>query len=308
MTTDAFIDRTEYPAGVPCLIDTEQPDPEAAAEFYGGIFGWEFENKLPPGNDKYLVASLHGLDVAAIATPTPGVPGTPTWNTYVSVDDADTTTARAATLGADVIVAPVDAGPPGSTAGRWAALIDPDGAHIRLWQPGYRHGAQLVNAPGSWNSSDLATANVDGAKAFYGEIFGWKADPVDFGGGDTDGDSFMWRLPGYGDFLAIRDPDIKRRHAEPWVPKGFSDAIGWMTAVGGSSDTAPPSERSPRWTVTFSVSSTDTVVEQAVKLGARVVSPPADRGGGVVRTATIEDPQGAVFTVGSYDPTALAET
>ena len=41
----------------------------------------------------------------------------------------------------------------------------------------------------------------------------------------------MWRLPGYGDFLAIRDPDIKRRHAEPWVPKGFSDAIGWMTAV-----------------------------------------------------------------------------
>ena len=49
MTDDAILDRTEYPPGVPCLIDTEQPDPEAAAEFYGGIFGWEFENKLPPG-------------------------------------------------------------------------------------------------------------------------------------------------------------------------------------------------------------------------------------------------------------------
>ena len=235
MTDDAILDRTDYLPGVPCLIDTEQPDPEAAAEFYGGIFGWEFENKLPPGiSDKYLVASLHGLDVAAIASPTPGVTGPPTWNTYVSVVDADATAAQAEALGADVLVAPVDVGPPGSIAGRWAALTDPDGAHIRLWQPGYRHGAQLVNAPGSWNSSDLVTTNATGAKAFYGAIFGWEADPVDFGGGDTDGDSFMWRLPGYGDFLAIRDPDIKRRHAEPWVPEGFSDAIGWMTAVADS--------------------------------------------------------------------------
>jgi uncharacterized protein len=298
MTNDAIIDRTEYPPGVPCLIDTEQPDPEAAAEFYGGIFGWEFENKLPPGTDKYLVASRHGFDVAAIATPTPGVTGTPTWNTYVSVVDADATTARAVTLGAEILIAPVDVGPAGSTAGRWGALTDPDGAHIRLWQPGYRHGAQLVNAPGSWNSSDLATTNADGAKAFYGAVFGWEADPVDFGGGDTDGDSFMWRLPGYGDFLAIRDPDIKRRHAEPWVPKGFSDAIGWMTAVGET-------QRPPRWSVTFTVSNTDEVVEEAAKLGATVISPPTDRGGGVVRVATLADPQGAEFTVGAFDPTAL---
>jgi uncharacterized protein len=296
--TDVPIDRTEYPPGVPCLIDTEQPDADAAAEFYGGIFGWEFENKLPPGNDKYLVASRNGLDVAAIATPTPGVTGTPTWNTYVSVADADASVAKAAELGAAVLVEPVDVGPPGSTAGRWAALTDPDGAPIRLWQPGYRHGAQLVNSPGSWNSSDLTTANGDGAKAFYGALFGWEADPVDFGGGDTDGAAFMWRLPGYGDFLAIRDPDIKRRHSEPWVPKGFSDAIGWMTVVA---DTARP----PHWSVTFTVSNVDQVVEKAMQLGANVVSPPSSRGGGVVRLATLEDPQGAEFIVGTYDPTAL---
>ncbi len=251
-----------------------------------------------PREDKYLVASRHGLDVAAIATPTPGVTGPPRWNTYVSVLDADATVAQAEALGAEVLVAPVDVGPPGSTAGRWAALTDPDGAPIRLWQPGYRHGARLVNSPGAWNSSDLTTTNAEGAKAFYGAIFGWEADPVDFGGGDTEGDSFMWRLPGYGDFLAIRDPDIKRRHDEPWVPKGFSDAIGWMTAVADT-------QRSPRWTVTFGVSNTDEVVESAVKLGARVISSPTDRGGGIVRVATIEDPQGAEFTVGSFDPSAM---
>ena len=300
MSDGPFIDRTEYPPGVPCWIDTEQPDPEAAAEFYGGLFGWEFENKLPPGiSDKYLVASLHGFEVAAIASPTPGVTGAPAWNSYVCVVDVDATAAQAVALGAEVLVAPVDAGPPGAIAGRWAALVDPDGAGIRLWQPGYRHGAQLVNAPGTWNSSDLSTDNVDGAKPFYGAIFGWQADPVDFGGGATDGAAFMWRLPGYGDFLAIRDPDIKARHSDPWVPEGFSDAIGWMTAATESST---PSERSPHWSVTFSVQGTDAVVERAVKLGGTVVSPPADRGGGVVRVATLRDPQGAEFTVGSFDP------
>ena len=42
-------ERTEYPAGVPCWVDTSQPDPEAAAAFYGGLFGWEFEDRTPPG-------------------------------------------------------------------------------------------------------------------------------------------------------------------------------------------------------------------------------------------------------------------
>ena len=120
---------------------------------------------------------------------------------------------------------------------------------------------------------------------------------MDFGGGPAEGDTFLWRLPGYGDFLAIRDPDIKRRHADASVPDGFSDAIGWMTAVGGDWSRS-------HWSVTFSVAGTDAVVERAVDLGGTVVSPPADRGGGVVRIATIRDPQGAEFTVGTYDPTA----
>ena len=33
----AELDR--YIPGVPCWIDTTQPDPDAAAAFYGGLFG-----------------------------------------------------------------------------------------------------------------------------------------------------------------------------------------------------------------------------------------------------------------------------
>ena len=85
------------------------------------------------------------------------------------------------------------------------------------------------------------------------------------------------------------------------MPKGFSDAIGWMTVVADATSAS-------RWSVTFAVTDTDAVAEQAAQRGGTVVSPPTDRGGGIVRVATIRDPQGAELTVSSYDPTAGATT
>ena len=35
-----------YPHGVPSWIDTEQPDPEAAQDFYQRLFGWAFATCL----------------------------------------------------------------------------------------------------------------------------------------------------------------------------------------------------------------------------------------------------------------------
>ena len=36
--------RADYPAGVPCWVDTSQPDPAGAARFYSGLFGWQTED------------------------------------------------------------------------------------------------------------------------------------------------------------------------------------------------------------------------------------------------------------------------
>lgn len=59
-------ERDGYIPGVPCALDTTQPDPEAAARFYSGLFGWECENVMPPEVEaKYFVARLRGRDVAA---------------------------------------------------------------------------------------------------------------------------------------------------------------------------------------------------------------------------------------------------
>src|SRR5215472_11295881 len=83
-------DRDGYIAGVPCWVDTSQPDPEAAAEFYGGLFGWEFEDAMPAGSPaRYLIARLRGGDVAAVGSQADGAPPAPAWKTYVWVDSAD---------------------------------------------------------------------------------------------------------------------------------------------------------------------------------------------------------------------------
>ena len=273
--------RDGFPPGVPCWIDTAQPDPMTAAAFYAGLFGWEFEDRMPadaPG--RYLVARLHGRDVAAIGSQFDAGPPVPAWSTYIWVDSADETAAKLTGAGGAVLGEPFDV----LDAGRMAVCADPAGAMFHLWQPGTHRGAQAVNEPGSWNWSDLVTSDLDGANAFYGTVFGWEADATEFGG-------MMWRLPGYADFLEQFDPELRQRHADFGAPPGFSDAIGWMMPL----DSGPP-----RWNVTFAVDDADATVARTVELGGWVVMPAVDVG--PTRTAVVADPEGAVFTISHFRP------
>ena len=184
-----MLERSEYPPGVPCWIDTAQPDPEAATRFYGGLFGWEFEDQMPsdaPGN--YFIARLHGLDVAAIGSQPDGAPPTPVWNTYVAVDSADDAATKITNAGGSTLAEPFDI----LDAGRMGIFSDPSGAVFSVWQAKQHIGAQLVNDPGTWNFSDLNTRDVDGAEAFYGAVFGWVAKSFGAGGMEFP----MFCLPG----------------------------------------------------------------------------------------------------------------
>jgi predicted enzyme related to lactoylglutathione lyase len=171
--------RDGYPHGVPCFIDTEQPDRQAAADFYGALFGWEIEDR-----GRYLMGRLDGADVAGVGAQL--THATAAWHTYVCVDSADAAAARVRSAGGSVLRGPQDLG----AAGRVAVCADPAGAGFRVWEPRERHGAELVNAPGAWNWSTLSTRDPAGAKAFYSAVFGWEVK------------AGMWRLPGHGDALA----------------------------------------------------------------------------------------------------------
>ena len=277
--------REGFPPGVPCWIDLNQPDPEAAAAFYGGLFGWQFTDLAPPDAGSYLVATLSGKQVAAIGSPLRGLPPDPAWNTYIGVASVDETVARVRDAGGTVSREAFDL----STAGRMAICTDPSGAAFRLWQPGTLRGAETVNAPGAWNFSEMNTDDPEGAIRFYGAVFGWEADEVEFG--STTG--IMVRLPGYADFLEQYDPGIRERHADFGAPPGFSDCVAWILPSRGAA--APP-----HWSVTFSVDDADAVAARSRELGGSVLTEPYDIP--PVRSAVIRDPQGAVFTASSFDP------
>ncbi len=280
-----MIERGAYIPGVPCWVDASRPEPEAAVAFYGGLFGWECEDIVPadaPGS--YFIARLRGRDVAAIGSPTDGVPETAAWQTYVAVASADATARAAQEAGGQVLAGPMDVG----DAGRMAVLRDPEGAVFCVWQAGRHHGAQLVNEPGTVNFNDLHTRDVEGAARFYGSVFGWHT--LDLGGGPA-----MWTLPGYGDHLEEMDPGMRERMAEVGAPEGFENVVAAIATI--------PAEQAgtvPHWNVTFAVDDADAVAERAVRLGGRVLVEPTDAPW--TRLAVIADPDGATFTASQFVP------
>jgi uncharacterized protein len=283
-------ERDGYIPGVPCWVDTSQPDPEAAASFYGGLFGWEIVDVMPPDSEgKYFSARIRGGEVAGVGSIPEGAPQMAMWNTYVWVDSADDTTAKVKAAGGNALMEPFDV----LDAGRMAVLTDPEGAVFCVWQAKEHKGAQLVNEPGTWNFSELNTRDPEGAKAFYGTVFGWEAETLDYGEGQTT----MWRLPGYGDFLERRDPDLRRRMAADGAPEGFEDAVAWLIPM--TSDQYPDDVPS-HWNVTFAGDDADAAADRAAKLGGQVRVPPFDAP--FVRMTVVSDPQGAAFTASKYVP------
>lgn len=265
-----------YPHGVPSWIDTEQPDPDAAQDFYRRLFGWTFETVSPPGTPMYAIARISDRDVAGLAR-SDGQPAG--WNTYIAVDDADATAARVTASGGEVLTGPFDPGP----AGRTAFCRDPAGASFRLWQAGRRIGAQAVNEPGTWNFSDLHT-DQPAEIGFYAEVFDWAVEDLGF--------ATLVRRPGYGDHLeATVDPDIRKRQQGVVAPPGFEDAIAWVGPL------EPGTE--PHWHVSIAVGDRDSTAETAKRLGAEVIGAEDTRW---TRTALIRDPQGAVLTASQFTP------
>jgi predicted enzyme related to lactoylglutathione lyase len=256
-------ERDGYQHGVPCWIDTWQPDAEAAAAFYTGLFGWPAQDTMPPGaGGQHFMCRLRGRDVAAIASRPQAAPPVTAWGTYVWVDSAHDAAARAAGAGGAVVMEPFDS----LDGGRIAIVADHAGAVLGVWQPGRHRGAQLINEPGAWSLSLLHTPDPEAAKAFYGEVFGWENEP--FGEAVT-----IWRLPGY----------VGGEPEQP-VPR---DTIGAMTESAGD---APP-----HWSIDFWVHDTDETAARAAELGGRVIVAPYDTPG--FRQAVLADSLGGAFSV-----------
>jgi predicted enzyme related to lactoylglutathione lyase len=120
--------------------------------------------------------------------------------------------------------------------GRMGILQDPGGSFISVWEPRAHIGAGLVNEPGTFAWSELATTDLAAVSAFYGKVFGW-------GVGEGSSDS--------GAIYTV-DGEV---------------VCGAHRAGEGEF---------PAWSVWFSVSDCDASAAQVVQLGGSVLMPPSD--------------------------------
>jgi uncharacterized protein len=249
--------RTSYAQGTPNWVDLQTTDQSAAKQFYGGLFGWTYDDQpMPEAGTVYSMAMLGGQTVAAIAPQPPdmaaaGAP--PMWNTYIAVDNVDDAVTKVAAAGGQVAMQPFDI----MDAGRMAFVMDPGGAGVALWQANQHIGATLVNEPGTLSWNELITSDPSAVK-FYEQVLGMTSSTMDMG----DGEYTLFEVGGQ--------------------------------QVGGSMP--PQMEGMPNyWNVYFAVEDADATAARAKELGGSVVAEPFDTPVG--RMAVIRDPQGATFSI-----------
>jgi len=239
------------------------PDTGGGESFYTALLGWgtqDWDNG--EAGDPYTMFVNGEAPIAGVMTLPPeaaaaGVP--PNWLGYVGVPDTDETASRVEALNGRVIHAPKDI--PG--VGRIAILADPQGGAFAVFTP--LEIPERSPAPGlgdfSWH--ELGTTDLEGAFAFYSEIFGWeKLEEHDMGGGA------LYRIFGRRGEQPIGGMYVK--------PQGMQGPPGWLYYV--------------------QVEDVAALLPRVSELGGQVLNGPMDvPDGGVV--AQCMDPQGAVFAL-----------
>ena len=108
-------------------------DPAAAKQFYGAVFGWEFDEEPSDRVGTYTIAKVGDamvagmIDMNALEMPAE-IPAN--WLVYFIVTDADAALDEIRSGGGSVMNGPIDIPP-----GRFAVVADPFGAAFAVMQP-----------------------------------------------------------------------------------------------------------------------------------------------------------------------------
>jgi predicted enzyme related to lactoylglutathione lyase len=233
-------------------------DLDAARRFYGGLFGWTFQETTRPGGGAYALAKQDGVYVAGLVPIGRRADGIrqSRWLPYVSVADVDQAVGRAMQSGGTVAV-----GARNVSVGRVAAIIDPEGAVIglarsRIGDPDDRTTAARAGRV-VW--TELLANAPETTAGFYGTVFGYDTRTIE-------------RRHGAYTLLAVRGIDragILRNPTDRW---------------------------SPVWLTHFGVADPAAAAARVESLGGKVrvaVSPELREG----TMAVVEDPSGAILVL-----------
>ncbi len=233
-------------------------DLAAAREFYGGLFGWTFEDAQERDGGEYIVARDGDIYVAGIVSVAPRQDGQKLtrWLPYVSVDDVDTAISRSKAGGATVAAEAREV-----SLGRVAAIVDPEGAVVGLASSriGDPDDSTTRPAPGRVVWSELLSGDPVAASAFYRLLAGYDIEVIERRGG-------LYTL--------LSSNGVNRAGIMP----------------------RPADEIEPVWLTYFGVSDPKSAAARAKELGGTVLVPPSPelREGTM---AVVTDPVGAVLVL-----------
>ena len=117
---------------------------------------------------------------------------------------------------------------------------------------------------GAFSWFELMTTDVDGAKKFYTDLFGWETEDMNMG-------------------------DMNYT-----VVKVAEEALGGMMKTPPQAEGTPPN-----WGVYVTVDDVDVTAQNAEELGGKILVPPTDIPT-VGRFCVLQDPQGAVISAITY--------
>lgn len=246
-----------YAHGHFCWVDLASHSIEKAKAFYSSLLEWEAVDQDTGGGPPYCLFKKGGIQTAGLGElsaemQSAGVP--PMWNSYINVDDVNETVAKAESLGATVAMPVMQV----LDAGWMAAIQDPSGGHVMLWQKNQHAGAGLVNEPGTWVWNELMTGDPEKAVSFFQDLFGWT-----FEKDDASPQSY-------------------------WTFSNGDRLNGGLMQLTDEMQGVPP-----HWAVYFSVADIKAAVEQIKNLGGQIFVEPFEVSVGHVCVAA--DDQGAAF-------------
>ncbi len=240
--------------------DLVTDDLEAAKRFYGGLFGWQFED-VPGDPVVYSVIRHLGVPIGGIAPIDDDDPlvASARWLSLMSVEDVDAAVDRVRREGGTVDREPWD----NPTRGRLAVVSDPQGATVAFVRslggdPPNLEASDLVS--GRWMWTELWARDAAAATRLYQSVAGYDVESTD-----------VFDSPEYR--VLTRDGH----------PRAGVNQIPWP-------------EVQPNWLPYIKVDDPAAVARRARDLGGSVLIPPVQevRNGSV---GLILDPTGAAFAI-----------
>ncbi len=210
-------------------LDLSTQDVEASLTFYRQLFGWEFERSEAPLG-VYYTGRLDSRDAAGMmqrgSEVPPFVPAM--WSIYIRVEQADSAAARATLVGGAVVHDAFDI--PGGA--RMAVVSDPTGAQFVVVS-GPEGLGLLRDTPGAFVGCEILTRDVDRAKHFYHDMFGWDCT-VDLESGYVTMHLEGQEVAG----LMLMPPEVPADAPAHWLPyfavSDCKESCSTIERLGGS--------------------------------------------------------------------------